>query len=124
MRNKLYVYLARRDKKGIKILGSFEHASKIYPTKVSQEDLPRLNMDPRTHSEISSALEENRMEYELVLETAESFDDLKSSLSRRGYTRIPGAGGQFSHSLRPGRLDEKMLVTKDSVMTRRGSSFK
>jgi hypothetical protein len=118
----MYVYLARRDKKGINFLGSFAYPSKIYPTKVSESDLTRLNMDQRTSLEIIEALRENRMEYELVLETAESFELLRSSLTKRGYSKIPST--QFSTSLKSGLINEKMLVTKDSVMTRRGSAIR
>lgn len=122
MRNKMYAYLARRDKKGVKFIGSSPHSSKVYPTKVSESDIPHLSMDQMTSSELLVALKENHMEYELFLETAESFDSLKSSLYSRGYSKIPST--LFSTAFRPKAINEKMLVTKNSTMTRRGSSFR
>ena len=121
-KNKMYVYLARRDKKGVKFLGGFSYPNKIYPTKLNEEDLTKLNMDQKTSYEIASSLKTNRMEYELFMETAESFDKLRSSLSSRGYSKIPS--NQFSKTLNSGLINEKVLVTNNSVMMRRGSSFR
>lgn len=116
----MHVYLARRDKKGVKFLGSFSYPSKVYPTKLNEQDLTLLGMDQRTSSEIVASLRANRMEYELFMETAESFDKLRSSLAGRGYSKIPS--NQFSKSLNPGSVNERILVTNNSVMMRRGSS--
>lgn len=122
MMNNMYVYLARRDRKGVKFLGGFPHANKVYPTKISEADIPKLSSDQKTSNELVSAIRENRMEYEMIIETAPSFDSLRSSLVKRGYSKIPAS--QFSTSLRSGSINDKVLVTKESVMTRRGSAVK
>lgn len=121
-KNKMHVYLARRDKKGVKFLGSFSYPTKVYPTKIDDQDLSVLGMDQRTYSEIAASLRTNRMEYELFMETAESFEVLRSSLVGRGYSKIPP--NQFFKSLDPGLINEKILVTNNSVMMRRGSSVR
>jgi len=121
-KNRMYAYLARRDKKGVKFIGSFAYSSKVYPTRISEDDIKSLNMDQKTSLEISEALRQNRMEYELFLETADSLESLRSSLIRRGYSKIPAS--HFSSSMKSGRIDERMLVTQKSIMTRRGSSIR
>lgn len=118
----MYAYLAKRDKSGIKFLGSFSYPSKVYPTKVDEGKIASLNMNPRASSEILKHLRENRMDHELFLETAESFEELKSSLKRRGYSKIPTH--QFMSGMKPGQINKNVLVTENSTMMRRGSSLK
>lgn len=120
MRNEMYAYLARRDKQGVKFLGSFLYDSKVYPTKLEEGDMKSLNMSPQLSSELLIQLRDNRMEYELFLETAENFEQIKSSLRARGYSKIPNH--QFSSSIRPGNINGNFLVTKESTMMRRGST--
>ena len=119
-KNKMYVYLARRDKGGVKIIGGFDHSKKVYPTKLSEEDLFAMNMNQAAASEIVSESRKARMEYDLFVETAESFEKLRSSLASRGYSRIPHS--HFPKSFNAGKINETPLVTKDSIMMRRGSS--
>lgn len=115
----MYVYLASRDKKGVKIIASFDYSSVVYPTRVASESIPSLNMDSSMEAMVSREALENRMQYELYMETAKSFDDLKSSLAKRGYSRIP------SHKISPvvnrGRINGTMLIKENNTMIRRGS---
>lgn len=118
----MYAYLARRDKKGVKIITSFPHNNTISPTRVDPKDLQAMNIDPQTHSKILSESRENRMEYELYFETAESFEGLRKSLSKRGYSRVPNH--KVASLNKPVRINDHMLLGKDSTMIRRGSSVK
>ena len=115
----MYVYLARRDKTSVRFIGSFSYASKVYPTRIRPEDVASLNMGPQTTGLIAREASENRMDYELYMETASSFEELKSSLSRRGYAHLPSH--HFSPGLDSCNLDQKALVTRDSTMMRRSS---
>lgn len=118
-RNEMYVYLARRDRKGVKILASFDHSSTVHPTKVDLKDISGLGMDPGVNSVVAKEAFDNRMHYELYLETADSFEGLRSSLAGRGYSRIP------SHKISPvinrGALNGRLLVTDRATMIKRGS---
>lgn len=121
-KNEIYIYLARRDKEGVKFLGVFGHPSKIYPTKLTADKIPLLNMTPATTARVVKEASDNRMEYELYVETASSFEELKSSLFRRGYSRLPNH--HFSPSLESGRLNERILITEKSTMARRSSDVR
>lgn len=118
----MYIYLARRDKSSVRFLGGFPYASKVYPTKVRPEEVASLNMGPQTTSLVSREANENRMEYELYMETASSFEDLKSSLSGRGYSHLPSH--HFSVKMDSGNLDSRTLVTRESTMMRRSSTVR
>lgn len=118
----MYVYLAKRDKSSVRFLGGFPYASKVYPTKIRPEDVASLNMTPQTTSLLFKEANENRMEYELYMETASSFEELKSSLSGRGYAHLPSH--HFSAKMDSGNLDARSLVTRESTMMRRSSTVR
>lgn len=118
--NSLYLYLARRDKKGIKVLSAFSFEGKAYPTRV--QDINKLGLNPKIAGQVAKDAYENRMAYELFVESAESFDDLKNSLSKRGYSHLPLQ--QFTGYTNFTGIDKKALVTKKSTMLRRNSSKK
>ncbi len=122
MKNEMYIYLVKRDKSGVKFIGSFSYPSKVYPTKIDENNIKLLNMNPQTTAKILKSLKENKMDHELFFETAESFEKLKSSLLKRGYSRIPNH--QFFTGLKKGLINEKVFVTKKSTMIRKGSSSK
>jgi hypothetical protein len=118
-KNEIYFYLARRDKSGIKFIGRFGHESDVYATKIDEGVLRSLNMNPKASSELLKEMRENRMEYEMFAETASSFEEIRKSLSGRGYSRI--STHQFS-ALKGGKINSSVLVTTKSTMIRRGSS--
>jgi hypothetical protein len=120
MKNSLYIYLARLDKKGIRTLSAFEYATKIYPTKIN--NISELNLNPDVASLIIKETYENRMQYDLWVETASSFDDLKLSLQKRGYTNLPLQ--QFTGYVHSTSINEKALVTNSSTMFRRKSEIR
>lgn len=121
-KNEMYAYLARRDRKGIKIITSFPYGTEISPTRLDPKELRSMNMDAQTYSKVVSEAHENRMEYELYFETAESFEDFRKSLTKRGYSRIPNH--KISSIGSPLRINDHMLLRKDSTMIRRGSSVR
>lgn len=120
MKNNLYIYLARLDKKGIKVLTAFEYSKKIYPTKI--RDVKELNLKSELDSFISKQFHENRMHYELYLETADSFNNLRSSLSKRGYSNLPLH--QFTNYILPSAINDKNLISDSFTMLKRKSEIK
>lgn len=84
---KLYLYLARRDRKGIMLLSTFPAEKDVHPTRVA--DIKKLNLPPKLTKEISETVHDNRMMYEPWIESANSFGDLKQSLKKRGYRNLP-----------------------------------
>lgn len=116
-KNKLYFYLARLDKSGVEILTGFPFQKKVYPTRV--RDLASLGVAPEVYMTLSSKASENRMTHELYAESASSYEDLKRSLSDRGYKNLPLH--QFSGYTRPTPVNCSSLVTNESTMIRRAS---
>jgi hypothetical protein len=120
MASSLYVYLARLDKKGMKVIGSIPFGQKVYATKVS--DIEKLNLKPELSAKIAKEAYENRMMYELYLESADSFEDLKGSLRKRGYSSLPMS--QFTGFESATSVNKNALVTISSTMLRRNSDTK
>jgi hypothetical protein len=119
-KSNLYVYLARLDKKGIKVISAFAFDQKVYATRIN--DVDKLNLNPQIGSAIAKEAYDNRMQYELFIESADSFDDLKSSLRKRGYSHLPIS--QFSGYVPSTYINKEALVTKSSTMLRRNSDIK
>jgi len=88
-KKKLYLYLARRDKKGLKIISIFPHAegTDFPPTRV--QDIQNLNLPSTIEPNVSKAVHDNRMMWEPWIEAASSYQDLKASLKARGYSNLP-----------------------------------
>lgn len=85
--NKVYLYLARRDKKGIKILTSFKYSNSYLPTRVT--DLKQLNLSEDLYKSIEKEVSDNKMLYELWIQSSDSFENFKKSLYKRGYSNLP-----------------------------------
>lgn len=119
-KNNLYIYLARLDKKGIKVLAAFPYASKAYPTRVT--DIASLGLSGEVLSRVSFESRENRMTHELYAESSSSFNQLKKSLSARGYSHLPIQ--QFSAHLGSSSINGAALTTSESTMLRRSSDIK
>lgn len=86
VRVKLYLYLARRDKKGIKLLLKL-WGPLIPPTQLTSVKMLRLPLD--LERQVEKEIAENRMTYAPWIETAENFQALKLSLRNRGYIGLP-----------------------------------
>ena len=83
---KLYLYLGRRDKKGIKVLSVFRGQNAPASRVQNIED---LNLPSLLEREIKRTIYENRMMWEVWIEGAEDFGKLKKSLKNRGYSSLP-----------------------------------
>lgn len=86
MKTNLYLYLAKRDKKGIKIVSVFQgnqtNFHKINDT--GDLGLPK-NLDDR----INRIKHDERMNWELCIESAKDFKGLLRILGNRGYKNLP-----------------------------------
>lgn len=116
-KNKLYIYLARLDRKGIEVVSVSPYRDKVYPTRV--KDAAVFGLSPEVTSIVQSKAKDNRMTHEVYIESAKSYEDLKGSLSARGYKNIPRYAAAFC--TRPTPVNRAALVTKDSTMLKRAS---
>lgn len=106
-KNQTYIYLARRDKRGMKVLTVFPKGKDNFPaTRI--KDIKQLNLPHALESQLSKAIHEDRMMWEPFIQCAKSYVDLVSSLRKDGYGRIP----MHQTPLHPINLD--VLVDKDS----------
>jgi len=118
MKSRMFIYLARRDKKGIKCVGSFEYDKKCFPSRITNLENSLLSNEIKRT--IYNELNKDKYIYEVYAETASSFNELKESLMRRGYTDLPLQ--QFSIITGPNQtISEKSLITEKNVMLRRKS---
>lgn len=84
---KSYLYLTRRDKKGIKLLMTFPSKTDQPPVRVS--DVKQLFLPESITAKVKEEVSTNRMTHELWIESADSYQDLKAKLTKRGYTGLP-----------------------------------
>jgi len=82
---KIYLYLARRDKKGLRLISVLDGPA-TPPVRLSNVKL--LNLPRNMEGEVGRIVHDNRMYWEPWLESAASYEALKKSLRGRGY-RVP-----------------------------------
>lgn len=89
MARKLYLYMGRRDKQATKMMTVLEceDYEVIPPVRVANIDF--LNLPVITQSEIIKTLYENRLLWELWVETADTYTELRDKLKSRGYANVP-----------------------------------
>jgi hypothetical protein len=85
----LYLYLARRDKSSVRILGVVL-GTEILPSRV--ESIDSLNLPVAWNDQVKKIVYDNRMLWELWIESADSYELLKKSLTTRGYSNLPMSG--------------------------------
>jgi len=84
----LFIYLARRDKKGVKVITTL--MGECRPLRLNNIDLLRLPREWKLF--ITSIIHKNRMYWEPWIESASSFKQLKQKLRSRGYRNLPMSG--------------------------------
>lgn len=82
----IWIYLARRDKTGVRILSQFR-GKKILPSRI--QNLPDLRLPVQYEEYIAKSIYDNRMMYEPWIESASDYGSLRSQLKLRGYSNIP-----------------------------------
>lgn len=82
----LYIYLLRRDKQGARIISRL----KSKPVRaIKLQSVASLNLPINIANSLDIIIYESRMDWEPWLETANSFQDLRASIKKRGYINIP-----------------------------------
>lgn len=111
---KIFIYLAKRDKSGMKIITTT--AGKCLPTRLT--DIQSLQLAPDAEVELARIAYENRMQWEVWMESAKSFDDLIESLIKRGYKNLPLAPGQMiTESLKKLKLSQDRINMQNGQKT-------
>ena len=84
--NRIFVYLARRDKKGLKVIMNLQGMT-TPATRLT--DMGALRLTPEVVVELQSIIHEHRMDWEPWIESADNYEELRQKLVRRGYSQLP-----------------------------------
>lgn len=85
----LYLYLAARNKKGLKVIATFSGKNVKCPVRSRIENVNQLKLPAEVYLKIKNIIEENKMNYECWLEEAQTSQHLKDKLIERGYSNLP-----------------------------------
>lgn len=82
---KLYLYLGKRNKQGIKIISVFNNIN--HPvTRI--KNIKELSLNAEMEQFVSGLTYEYRMDWELFIESAENYEKLLQQLMKRGYSNL------------------------------------
>jgi hypothetical protein len=84
---KVWIYLTRRDKSGVRFLSQFRGKEEVSPTRL--KEVANLNLPPANTQKLTEIVYESRLEWEPWIESADSFDNIKDKIKKRGYTNLP-----------------------------------
>jgi len=114
---KLYLYLTRRDRTGMKLVSMFPAPHSVPPTRLA--DIKTLNLPSELSSEIEQTINKNRMLFEPWVQSASNYQELKESLKNRGYKNMPITMSAM-HEPRPVPHDKPKTTPRTShLITRR-----
>ena len=86
MENRLYFYLGRRDKKGLKILTILK-GDQTPPTRI--DDVKKLQLPFNVQAELENLIYQHRFEWEPWIESAPTYTALTDKLAKRGFINLP-----------------------------------
>ena len=121
---KIYLYLGKRDKKGIKILTVFP-GKELSRARV--DDIKSLHLPPDIELALQKTIQEYHLSWEMWIEEALDFNDLKNKLQKRGYKNIPLHADQlnplkqFYNTRKTPQPDISALRSKNRTMLERNS---
>lgn len=84
----LFIYLARRDKTGIRIIARVI-GRELSSVRLTEESLLSLQLPSSWYTEISQIVYNDRMQWEPWIESISDFATWRTSLKKRGYSNIP-----------------------------------
>ena len=111
-----YIYLAKRNKKGTKLLARLESTNQML-SRI--EDIKILNLPSELESKISRVAEKNKMGWEIWIESADSYENLKKSLIKRGYSEIAIHPVPMFNDILP-TIEKKNISKPPKPMIQRG----
>ena len=87
-RSTIWLYLARRDKKAVRVLAKAQgrpvHANRV-------ENLDSIGLPPDWSIKIKQTVYDNRMLWELWVESCDDYEKLRAALTSRGYSNVPAS---------------------------------
>jgi hypothetical protein len=86
MMNRIYLYLAKRNKQDLKLIIILQ-GPKITHSRLKNINLLRLQ--PDIANSISDIIYQHRIEWEPWLESANTYAELRTNMEKRGYRNLP-----------------------------------
>ena len=114
---KAYLYIAKRNKKGTKLLARLE-VPKPLISRVG--DIKNLRLHPELENKIDKVVQKNKMYWELWIETAESYQKLKDALVKRGYSEISMHPVPMFNDVLPSPVSTNRILKQPKTMIQRG----
>lgn len=116
---RLYLYLASRSKKGIKLV-TVLNGPKTFQTPLTE--VTSLGVPAVWQREIQRVITENWMLYEPWIESASDFNELRTRLRNRGYTNLPMGAGQIINLIQfgtPPKANVSSAKAKQTMLRRK-----
>lgn len=117
---RMYLYLGRRDRKGARVVMVLD-GPETTPVRVT--DLKSIQLPTAVFDSVERIIYDNRMYWEPWIESAESYEELKKSLHKRGYRDLyPSCKPLYDGSslLYPHAADMAKHPPKKTMVPRRG----
>lgn len=83
---RLYLFLANRNKQDVKLITILQGSE---PVGSKVDDIFQLKLPQVWERRIAAIVHENRMHYNLMVESAITWDALRETLKERGYKNVP-----------------------------------
>ena len=104
----------KRDKTTIKVL-TIMKGPQCYPKKIN--DISILGLPEETHEKVSEIIKEHKMLWEVWMESAEDFQELKKNLKNRGIKKTPMHSAPINRS--KNAVNPKSVKSKANTMLRK-----
>ena len=118
----LYLYLAKNDRKGLKILTVFKNKPTVPAIQI--ENISLLHLPQGFTDKLQQAVNANSTLYTTWIETANNFEELKTQMYRRGYSNMyysaPLLPFEYESTFDPALPNINKLSSKTKSMLQRG----
>lgn len=113
----VYIYLARRNKSDVRIIGTIQSSQHIQASRLTEWS--NLGLSISDYSELKTILEGYILDWEPWIESAENYQDLKEKLHKRGINAPPSNTPIFNFKVSEIPRATVVKLTKNKTMTRR-----
>lgn len=120
---KLYLYLAKRNRSDAKIIGHMFTNLHISASRLSGlEYLSALDLPIKERAELERVIHEHRIEWEPWIESAKDYHELRESMHRAGIAAPPSPNSSLiNFPMKEISRVAELKLSKNKIMTRRMS---
>jgi hypothetical protein len=116
--SELYLYLARRDKTGVRIIATLS-GNELFPTRLELAKLGNLNLPQTWYKQIYQIMYDSRMLWEPWIQSVEDFQKFRADLKKRGFSKIPVSNQpEFTNSTVQTQMVNTSFLPQSKTMLR------